>query len=42
MQRRSGSTVLEVVATARVRMIMFEARDIAPMTIARSIEFFPA
>ena len=33
---------LERKLVARVRMFRFEARDVAPMTTTKPIEFFPA
>jgi TonB family protein len=37
-----GDAELERKLVARVRMFRFEARDVAPMTTTKPIEFFPA
>ncbi len=37
-----GDTELERKLVARVRMFRFEAKDVAPMTTTKPIEFFPA
>jgi TonB family protein len=37
-----GDPELERKLVARVKMFRFEARDVAPMTISKPIEFFPA
>ena len=37
-----GDADLERKLVARVKMFRFEARDVAPMTTTKPIEFFPA
>ena len=37
-----GDPELERKLVARVRMFKFEARDVAPMTTTKPIDFFPA
>ena len=37
-----GDAELERKLVARVKMFRFEAKDVAPMTTTKPIEFFPA
>ena len=37
-----GDAELEHKLVSRVKMFRFEARDVAPMTTTKPIEFFPA